>query len=85
MRANLLAAESPNVGNGEAINIGCGRNVSINDLAAMIGGPSVHVEARLEPHDTPADTRTAKELLGWEPTISLERGIAELKKLMDLD
>jgi len=84
VRANLLAAESPNVGKGETINIGAGRNVSVNDLAAMIGGESVHVEARLEPHDTKADNRKAKELLGWEPTIKLEDGIVELKKINDL-
>jgi UDP-glucose 4-epimerase len=82
VRANLLAAESPNVGKGETINIGAGRNVSVNDLAMMIGGPSEHVEARLEPHDTRADNRKAKELLGWEPTVKLEDGIAELKTLM---
>lgn len=79
VRANLLAAESATVGKGEVINIGAGRNVSINDLAAMLGGEAVHVEPRLEPHDTLADNRKAKELLGWEPTIALEDGIAELK------
>ena len=85
VRANLLAAESTNVGKGEVINIGAGRNISVNDLAVMIGGPSMHVEARLEPHDTRADNRKAKELLGWEPTITLEDGIAELKKEMQLN
>jgi UDP-glucose 4-epimerase len=85
VRANLLAAGSPNVGKGETINIGAGRNVSVNDLAALIGGPSVHVEARLEPHDTKADNRKARELLGWEPTIKLEEGIAELKKIWNLE
>ncbi|HEV3245554.1 MAG TPA: NAD-dependent epimerase/dehydratase family protein [Candidatus Paceibacterota bacterium] len=85
VRANLLAAESPKVGKGETINIGAGRNVSVNDLAALIGGPSIHVEPRLEPHDTMADNRKAKELLGWEPTIKLEEGIAELKKLWNIE
>lgn len=84
VRANLLAAESPNVGNGETINIGAGRNVSVNDLAAMVGGPSLHIEPRLEPHDTRADNSKAKKLLGWEPTVRLEDGIAELKKEMGL-
>lgn len=78
--ANLLAAESPKVGKGEVINIGAGRNVSVNQLAALVGGPSVHVEPRLEPHDTLADTRKARELLGWEPRVAIEEGIAELKK-----
>lgn len=84
VRANLLAAESSKAGKGEVINIGAGRNVSVNDLAEMIGGSNVHVEARLEPHDTLADNRKAKELLGWEPTVALEDGVAELKQLMGL-
>ena len=84
VRANLLAAESAQVGKGEVINIGAGRNVSVNEVAAMIGGESVHVEPRLEPHDTRADNARAKDLLGWEPTIKLEDGIAELKQQMGL-
>ncbi len=82
--ANLLAAESANVGKGEVLNIGAGRNVSVNDLATMIGGPTVYVAARLEPHDTRADNSKAKDLLGWKPTIALEEGIAALKKEMGL-
>lgn len=85
VRANLLAAGSSKVGSGEVINIGAGRNVSVNDLAAMIGGQTTSVEARLEPHDTLADNSRAKELLGWEPQIKLEDGIAELKKEMSLE
>lgn len=84
VRANLLAAASESVGMGEVINIGAGRNVSVNDVAALVGGDAVHVEPRLEPHDTRADNRRAKELLGWEPTIALEDGIEELKKAMGL-
>lgn len=84
VRANLLAAESPNVGKGEVINIGAGRNMNVNDLAALIGGEAVHVAPRLEPHDTRADNRRAKKLLGWEPTVTLEDGIAALKKEMGL-
>ena len=84
VRANMLAAESPNVGKGEVINIGAGRNMSVNDLAAMIGGEAAHVEPRLEPHDTLADIALAKKLLGWEPQIKLEDGITELTKEMGL-
>ena len=72
--------ESEKVGKGEVINIGAGRNASINEIASMIGGPVVHVEPRLEPAHTLADTAKAKKLLGWEPTVKLEDGIAELKK-----
>lgn len=79
VRANLLAMESPKVGKGEVINIGAGKNISINDLAALIGGPVVHEPERLEPSHTLADIRKAKELLGWEPHIVREEGIAEMK------
>ncbi|KKU57212.1 MAG: hypothetical protein UX81_C0042G0003 [Parcubacteria group bacterium GW2011_GWA2_47_12] len=80
VRANLLAAESPKVGKGEVINIGAGRNFSINDVAKLIGGSIVHEPARLEPHDTLADNSLAKKLLGWKPEVTLEEGIAELKE-----
>ena len=81
VRANMLAMESDTVGNGEVINIGAGRNASVNDVAAMIGGPTVRIEPRLEPAHTLADITRAKKLLHWEPAIKLEDGIAELKAL----
>lgn len=84
VRANILAAESPNVGKGEVINIGAGNNVSINRIAQLIGGPVEHTEARLEPRDTLADNTLAKQLFGWEPHVTIEEGIAELKKLAGL-
>jgi len=80
VRANLLAAENKKVGRGEVINIGAGRNFSVNELARLIGGKVVHTEPRVEPHDTLADNSLAKKLLGWEPKVTLEEGIAELKK-----
>lgn len=80
VNANLLAAESSKVGQGEVINIGAGRNFSINNVAKLIGGPVEHIAPRLEPHDTLADNKLAKKLLGWQPEVSLEQGIAELKK-----
>ncbi len=81
VRANILAATSGKVGTGEVINVGAGRNVSINYLASLFGGPTVHIPPRIEAQDSLADIRKAKELLGWEPTVALEDGIAELKKL----
>jgi UDP-glucose 4-epimerase len=79
--ANILAMESIKVGKGEVINIGAGKNCSINDLAKLIGGPTVYEPARLEPHDTLADNSLAKKLLGWTPKVTLEEGIKELKQL----
>lgn len=80
VRADILAAHSPKVGKGEVINIGAGQNASVLRVAELIGGLTEFVPVRLEPHDTLADNSLAKKLLGWEPEVSLEEGIAELKK-----
>jgi len=84
-RANILAMESAKVGHGEVINVGNGRPFSVNELAKIIGGETVNVDARPgDPRRTQADNTKAKELLEWQPTIDLETGIAELKKEMGL-
>ncbi len=80
VRANLLAAESPKVGKGEVINIGAGRNVTIQHLAELIGGEITYAAPRIEAHDSQADNTRAREWLGWTPQVTLEEGIAELKK-----
>lgn len=77
--ANLLAMESDRVGSGEVVNIGTGRNYSVREAADLIGGPSVFAEPRVEPRETLADISFAKKLLGWEPKVRFEDGIAELK------
>ncbi len=81
VRANILAMTKESVGSGETINIGNNHPYSVNTLATLIGGERVSVdpipgEARF----AQADITKAKKLLDWEPTISLEDGIAELKK-----
>lgn len=84
VRANILAAHSQKVGKGEIINIGSGQNVSVARVAELIGGPVEHIAPRLEPHDTLADNTRARTLLGWEPSVLLEDGIVELKKIFSL-
>lgn len=84
VRANILAAEYDGVLNGEVFNIGAGKNHSVNRVAELIGGAVEHIAPRLEPHDTCADTLRAKKILGWQAEISLEEGIAELKKEIGL-
>ena len=79
--ANILAMESDKVGKGEVINIGSGKNYSINRVAAIIGGPIVYIEPRMEPKNTLADNAKARELLGWVPKVTLEEGIEELKDI----
>ncbi len=84
VRANMSAAENPNVGKGEVINIGAGRQTTIKALADMFGGEIVYAASRIEAHDSVANNQKAKELLGWEPQITLEEGIAALKKEMQI-
>ena len=38
VNANILASKSIKIGKGEVINIGNGKNRSINEIADMIGG-----------------------------------------------
>jgi len=84
-RANLLAMESDKVGNGEIINVGTGKNYSVVEVAEMIGGPWEFCEPRQgEVKETLADNTRACELLGWQPSVSFEEGIRELKKMANL-
>jgi UDP-glucose 4-epimerase len=82
--ANLRAATSKKVGKGEVLNIGAGRNFSINKVAELIGGLVEYVPVRMEPHDTLADNSLAREKLGWKPKMTLDKGIGELKKIWKL-
>ncbi len=80
VRALMLAMERDTVGNGEVINIAAGRNVSINALVDLMGGAKEYVPKRpADAADTFGAIEKAKELLGWEPSVRLEDGIAELK------
>lgn len=81
VRANLSAMTSPTVGQGEVINIGTGEAHSIFDVAKFFGGQWQFCEPRIgEARHTRADIRKARELLHWQPSVSLEEGIEELKK-----
>jgi len=80
VRANILAAESEKINGHEVINIGGGKNYTVLEIAEMIGGEQVFIEPRTEAKHSLADTTKAKNLLGWNPEISLPDGIAELKK-----
>ncbi len=76
VKANLLALESDKVGVGEAINIGGGKNYSVNEIAKFIGGEVQYLAARPgEILHTLADITLAKKLLGWQPKTGIEEGI----------
>ena len=73
--ANILAGESKEKFIGEVFNIGNGGNVSINEVADMIGGVKDYGEERLEPYETLADNSKAKKVLGWSPKGNLKKFI----------
>tara|TARA_B100002019_G_C21034272_1_gene481207 strand:+ start:15 stop:464 length:450 start_codon:yes stop_codon:yes gene_type:complete len=79
VRANLLASSSSKVGLGDVINIGYGKNISINDLAKMLGGNTVNNEPVNEPFANLANISKAKKLLDWEPKMDLKSWINNYK------
>jgi dTDP-glucose 4,6-dehydratase len=71
---------------GRTINLGSGREIAIGDLVKLIAEltqQQVEIEqeeVRMRPQDSEverllADNRLAQELLGWQPTVSLEEGL----------
>ncbi len=84
VRANLLAMDCATA-DGRAINIGHGRNISINRVAQLIGGPTVNLPARPgDARDTLADNSEAQRVLGWRPEVKFEDGLTELIRLHGL-
>ena len=77
--ANVLAAVSSNVGKGESINIGTQLGTTVNEIADMIGGDKIYVDAVREPKIMIANNSKAKKLLGWRPKINLKEYIECLK------
>ena len=79
VKANILAMESDRVGRGEVINIGGGKNHTVNTIAKLVGSKAIYIPPRPgDVHHTLADITLAKELLGWQPEITLEEGIKKL-------
>jgi len=71
---------------GQTVNIGYGQEISIGDLAQLIGrlmGKALVVESesqRVRPDGSEvdrllADTTLAQRLMGWQPRVSLEDGL----------
>lgn len=83
--ANILAMESSRAGKGEVINIGAGGEVSVNEVARLLGGEHVYFPARPgEVLRSQADSSRACELLGWEPRVSFKEGVEELMRIHGL-
>ncbi len=83
----MKAAETPEA-LGQVINLGSGRSVSIRELAGMIVGlvggerEIVTDRERLRPEagevwNLECDNRRAREVLHWQPAVSLEEGLQQ--------
>jgi UDP-glucose 4-epimerase len=78
--ANIIAA-TKNFGEdynfGQLYNVGTGVNYSVNEIAKMLGGPTMNITPRPgEARITLADNTKIKRDLGWEPRISLEQWLS---------
>ena len=76
--ANFLAMTSVNSEIfGETFNVGTGTNISVLELASLIGDEVVHIPERLgESRATLADARKINSMMGWKPTISIQGWLA---------
>lgn len=85
VRANMLTMERPE-SNGEVINVGCGRAISVMRIAEILAGamgkeilPIVTRKYRAgDIRHCYADLSKARRLLGYEPLVSHEQGFSEL-------
>lgn len=72
VRANIIAMRSKKAV-GQLINIGSGKNYSVNEVAKMIDPDHVYIPPRPgETRVTLADISRAKRLLGWAPQVTLK-------------
>jgi dTDP-L-rhamnose 4-epimerase len=89
-RACVLALEKDGA-DGHALNIGSGRSVTINEVASSLAAV---LDLELEPEITGkfragdirhcfADIARARNLLGFEPQVQLEAGMAELARWLE--
>jgi UDP-glucuronate decarboxylase len=78
----VLLASSDVKARGEVLNLGSSREISILDAAKKVvkvvgvnSGLSFHPLPEDDPMRRCPDTGKAKEILGWEPQVSLEKGL----------
>jgi len=75
IEANILAATSTKVFNGDVYNVGNGDNISVNELVDMMGGEKSYGNKVIEPFETLADNSKIDLELGWKPKGNLKKWI----------
>lgn len=84
VHANLLAARSAKPLEGEVVNVGCGDQISVNQLARFMAErlgrpdltPMYQPERAGDIKHSYADLQKARRLLGYEPIVGFEPGLA---------
>jgi UDP-glucose 4-epimerase len=85
----VVEAGYSNQVNGEIVNAGLGRDISVNDLAELIvGDPSriahvEHIHPQSEIQKLLCNYEKAMELLDWKPEFSLEEGIRRTEEWIE--
>jgi nucleoside-diphosphate-sugar epimerase len=83
VHANLLAARCPQAINGEVINVGCGVQTSVRELAVMMAGAlgredlrAAHLAERAgDLKHSYAEMRRAEQILGYAPVVDFRAGL----------
>ncbi|WP_336782134.1 dTDP-glucose 4,6-dehydratase [Paenibacillus illinoisensis] len=72
--------------NGEVVNAGLGKDISVNDLANLIVKDPAriqhveHIHPQSEIEKLLCNSSKAKQLLNWEPEVTLEQGISRTRE-----
>ena len=87
IQANLLACAAPSEACGQAYNIACGRQVSINQLCKMLASalnkdiaPVYEPEREGDIKKSLADLKNSREKLNYHPVVDIETGLANTIK-----
>ncbi len=82
VQVNLLACEAPNA-SGKVFNVGVGGRISLNEVLRELGKiTGKTLEAKYEAprdgdiRDSQADISQARQILGYEPKVTFEEGLA---------
>ena len=83
--ANYKAMKNPLVkGKNIILNIGFGKEVSVNDLVGIIGGKTIYIRpnprGEYEERRKYSDSHLAQKIISWKAKIDIETGIGLLRK-----
>ena len=75
VEANIQVGFDKHPLKGAVLNVGYGKNYSVNQIAEWMGGETTNIPPRIEPKETLLDSNQLMECFDWQPTIELEKWI----------